>query len=452
MSTGQPPYPQDESGENAAGTPQYGQPTPNRPHGEADPDATVVGYRAEDYGQQGYGQPQYGQQPGYGQQGQSQPGYGQPQQGYGQPQYGQQPGYGQQGQSQPGYGQQPPSGQQYGQQQYGQPSGQQYGQNAAYGQQPPSQPEYGQQPPSGQQYGQPGYAPPPQQGYGQQGQSQPGYGQQQYGQQPPSQPGYGQPQQGYGQPQYGQQPGYGQQPSSGQQYGQQQYGQPDYGQGQYAQQEYGQQQYGQQDYGQNQYGQAQQYGQPFGQQPGYGQPFGQPIGLQPPGAPAPLAEWWQRLVARIIDGVIFGVLSLIINGIFVAVLLSSYDWSTGTMSGGLSAKAVGFLVGLVLTLLYVGYEFLMTKMRGQTLGKMVMGIKIAPVGGPVPPDGLSTDVALKRAGVTWGGYVLAALPIPFSTTLGGLVVALNGASQLWDKPLQQTFADKVAGTVVVKIK
>ena len=33
-----------------------------------------------------------------------------------------------------------------------------------------------------------------------------------------------------------------------------------------------------------------------------------------------------------------------------------------------------------------------------------------------------------------------------------IVVGLNAASQLWDKPLQQTFADKFGGTVVVKIK
>jgi hypothetical protein len=36
--------------------------------------------------------------------------------------------------------------------------------------------------------------------------------------------------------------------------------------------------------------------------------------------------------------------------------------------------------------------------------------------------------------------------------LAGLICGLNGASMLWDKPLQQTFADKFANTVVVKIK
>jgi hypothetical protein len=82
---------------------------------------------------------------------------------------------------------------------------------------------------------------------------------------------------------------------------------------------------------------------------------------------------------------------------------------------------------------------------------MVMGIKVVPVGQALPPGGLPTDLALKRAGGTWGGYVLGIVPF-VGPLLGVIVVGLNAASQLWDKPLQQTFADKFAGTVVVKIK
>jgi uncharacterized RDD family membrane protein YckC len=105
----------------------------------------------------------------------------------------------------------------------------------------------------------------------------------------------------------------------------------------------------------------------------------------------------------------------------------------------------------VLAAIYVAYEYFMTKMNGQTVGKMVMGIKIVPMGNMLPPGGLPNDVALKRAGATWGGYALGIIPL-LGTLLGAVVVALNGASQLWDKPLQQTFADKFTNTVVVKIK
>ncbi|MFI6499787.1 RDD family protein [Nonomuraea typhae] len=456
MSTGQPPYPQDDPGDNS-GTPEYGQNTAGRAPGEADPDVTVVGYRhdADPYGQQGYGQqqPQYGQQapsqPGYGQQPSSQGGYGQ------QPQYGQQQGYGQQ--PQPGYGQQ-----QYGQQPGSQPG---YGQQPQYGQQQPQhgQPDYGQQP-------QPDYGQQPQPGYGQQPQSQPGYGQQApsqpgYGQQPQSQPGYGQQPQsqpGYGQqpqsqPGYGQQPNYEQQPQYGQQppgYGQPDYGQqqPGYGQQPSSGQQYAQPGYGQQpQYGQQQYGQPQAYGQ---QQPGYGQAYGKPVGVQPPGAPAPLAEWWQRLVARIIDGVLFGIVFWVVNIIFLGLLMATYSSASGTSSGflGFSGWLFGFLQYALIAVIYVAYDLIMTKMNGQTLGKLVMGIKVVPVGNAMPPGGLPTNVAFLRAGVTWGGYALMGLIPILGWLLGLAAVAVNGASQLWDKPLQQTFADKFAKTVVVKIK
>jgi hypothetical protein len=60
-------------------------------------------------------------------------------------------------------------------------------------------------------------------------------------------------------------------------------------------------------------------------------------------------------------------------------------------------------------------------------------------------------MALKRAGGTWGGYVLGIIPLA-GAFFAVIAVGVNAASQLWDKPLQQTFADKFAGTVVVKIK
>ncbi|WP_055482430.1 RDD family protein [Sphaerimonospora mesophila] len=406
MSTGQPPYPQGDSD---------GTPAPPSGRGAGadrqafDPEATVVNYLNPPQQQ---GSPQT---PGHGQQ------YEQQQ--YGQQGYGQQPGYGQQ----QGYGQQT-GPQSYGQQQYGQ---EQYGQ---------AQQQYGQQtgPQSyGQQSGYGGQQP----GYGQ----QPGHGQQQYGQQ-----GYGQ--QGYGQ----QQPGYGQQPDYGGQ-------QPGYAQPQYGQQQYGQQQYGQEQYGHDQYGQAQQqpaYGQQqgYGQQgygqPGYGQAaYGQPYGAAvPPGAPAPLAEWWQRLVARIIDGIVVGIPFGIISAIITAIVVTQGSINLRTReyvepSGYfLAALLIAILSGVVM----IGYEFLMLKMRGQTIGKIAMGIKVVPVGGTLTQGGLSPDVAGKRAGVLFGPQLLRWIPVV--EYLIGVFALLNVLWLLWDKPLQQALHDKAAGTVVVKVK
>ncbi|WP_066945770.1 RDD family protein [Microtetraspora fusca] len=443
MSSGQPPYPHDAPDGTPPPPSDREQGTGN-PSQQYDPDVTVVTYRNQSQNpsqptgpQQAYG---YGQQHDQQAYGQPQGGYGQqqPQQGYGQQQpystgafgqsapYGQQPqqGYGQQQQPPQQYGQQPP--QQYGQQPqqgYGQqPQGygqSDYGQQQGYGQQ-----GYGQQPGTGA-FGQP-------QGYGQ----QPGYPQQ-------AQPGYGQEQQSYGQQQP--QQGYGQQPQQG-------YGQSDYGQ----QQGYGQQGYAQQpDYGQQAYGQ-QGYAQPYPQQgygqPGYGQPYGAPAGAVPTGAPAPLAEWWQRLVARIIDGVIIGIpyfiISLVLTGILVTA--PSFDPETGVLTAGGGVFLAGLLITLLSAAVMSGYEFLLLKQRGQTVGKIVMGIKVVPVGGTLPPGGLPADVAVKRAGVLYGPQFLRWIPIVgWILSIFSLV---NVLWQLWDRPLQQALHDKAAGTVVVKIK
>ncbi|MFC0861781.1 RDD family protein [Sphaerimonospora cavernae] len=405
MSTGQPPYPQGDSDGTPA--PSGRGADADRRAQEFDPEATVVNYLNPDQ-QAGSQQPQGHEQP-YGQQS-----YGQ--QGYGQPQPGQQTGPQQHGQQ--AYGQQP-----YGQQGYGQ---QQYGQQAAgYGQQP----EYGQQA-SGYGQSQPGQQP-----YG-----QPGHGQQQYGQQQ-----YGQQQYGQQAPDYGQQPGYGQQ-----QYSQQS---PGYGQGQqpgYGQSQYGDQQYGQQQYGQQQgYGQ-QQYGQPgYGQQPAYGQPYGAAI---PPGAPAPLAEWWQRLVARLIDGVIVGIPFFIISAVITAIVVTqgSYNLRTGVRIEPSGAFLAAMLIGIVSGVIMIAYEFLMLKMRGQTFGKIAMGIKVVPVGGTLNEAGLSQDVAVKRAGVLYGPQLLRWIPIV--GWLLGIFALLNVLWLLWDRPLQQALHDKAAGTLVVKVK
>ncbi|GII31217.1 RDD family protein [Planotetraspora mira] len=404
MSTGQPPYPQEDPDGSPPARGRDRQDTEQSQQGY-DPDATIVGQPGP---QQGYG---YGQQPGTPQ---GQQGYGQ--QGYGQPQYGQQ-GYGQQGYGQQQYGQQAQQGanpQQPGHP-YGQPPAQpqDQGGQGGYGQQPPN--PYGQQTPNP-------YAQQPAQPYGQ---GQQGYGQPQYGQQ-----GYGQ--QGYGQPDYGQTQQYGQ-------------GQPGYGQ-----QPYGQQPYGQQGYGQPGYGQP-AYGQPAYGQPGYGQQYGAPAAI-PPGAPAPLAEWWQRLVARIIDGVIVYVPFLIISAIITAVVVTNagYDAETGVVtleSGVFLAALLSALVGGVGM---IAYEFLMLRQRGQTFGKMAMGIKVVQVGGTLGPEGLPQDVAAKRAGVLFGPQL-----IRFNLLLSliaGIFALVNALWLLWDKPLSQALHDKVAKTIVVKVK
>ncbi|MFJ5924181.1 RDD family protein [Kitasatospora sp. NPDC092948] len=216
-------------------------------------------------------------------------------------------------------------------------------------------------------------------------------------------PGYG-PQDPYGQNPYGQQ-----QPPAGGGYGAPPPPPPPPG--------YGEQQPG--------YG-----GQPgYGQQPGYGAPQGQwpgwlapplPPGVPPTPGTRALATPVDRFVARFIDGLIVGVVIGIVSSVTVGFL--------------------GFGYFVLLAVGYVVYDgVMMTTQHCQTVGKKVMKLRVVGVATGARP----TDNELwTRAGVLGGPLVL-----PF---IGSLLFLVNGLSQLWDKPLQQTFHDKAGKTVVVK--
>ncbi|AEA27743.1 RDD family protein [Pseudonocardia benzenivorans] len=257
----------------------------------------------------------------------------------------------------------------------------------------------------------PGYGPPPGQGAPQQG----GY---------PPPPGYGQQQPGYPPP------GYQQQPYQQQGYPQQPYGQPGYGQ-----QPYGQPGYGQQPYG----------------QPGYGV-APKPV---PPGAPGPIPEWWERWVGRIIDGVLYMVIYWILSFILAAIFVSSvsFDIASGTYTSG-----SGFIIAAVLTwviggLLYAAYDFLMHSRNGQTVGKMVMKMRV------VAPDGSKPDTAtlLKRSLIYPGVFGIVGL-LAFVSVFGfgliGLIVGIfsliDGIFVITDQPLRRALHDQWAKTIVIK--
>ncbi|WP_405142554.1 RDD family protein [Sphaerisporangium sp. NBC_01403] len=184
------------------------------------------------------------------------------------------------------------------------------------------------------------------------------------------------------------------------------------------------------------------YGNPYGAPPPYGAPQGAPI---PQGAPAPLAEWWERLVARIIDNVIFGVIYAILSSILasifqpsVADILANPALSTG------SYVLPGLLAGIIAFAAYAAYDYVLHSKDGQTLGKKVMKIRLAAVGG----GPLDSSVVMKRSAIFPGVMVLYG--IPFLGWLSSIFVLVLGVLILVDKPLQQGLHDKLAGTVVVK--
>jgi uncharacterized RDD family membrane protein YckC len=377
-----------------------------------------------------------------------------------------QPGYGPPAsQGYPGYGappgQQPDPG-------YSTPPGQAY---PGYSAPPGQQPDPGYSTPPG--HANPGYSAPPSQ--------QPGYST------PPSQahPGYGtppgQPDPGYSAPP-SQQPGYSTPPSQAHPgYGTPP-GQPDPGYGtppgQQPNPAYG-----------TPPGQAYPgYGAPPGQQPnpGYGTPPGQAYpgygnpGQAYPGYPAPgqgypaypqqagygrypaygggkdpaLAEWWRRLLARLIDWIVLGV-------VFAPLWYPPWRTFLRTVSNisnrypGRNINAIpaartqlahaeSHLLGrlVVVFLLYYlvafFYDWVQHAAWGQTLGKRALGTQV------VMADGRGT-VGAGPAGARAAIYALPPI-VPF---VGSLFSLVNELWLTWD-PRRQCLHDKAAHTVVIK--
>lgn len=178
--------------------------------------------------------------------------------------------------------------------------------------------------------------------------------------------------------------------------------------------------------------------------PGYGPPPPPPgfgpsgYGMGGPG-PAPVyADMGRRIVARIIDGLLLGVVFVILTIVFFGGAASQLevDETTGELTGG--GAFLGAYLGYVLLVsaLSFFYEVAFIALRGATIGKQVMGIQVVR----------ESDLAVPG----WGPSLLRWL-VPFAGSLvcgiGQLIVYLSpffdstGRNQGWH--------DKVAHTYVI---
>jgi uncharacterized RDD family membrane protein YckC len=211
----------------------------------------------------------------------------------------------------------------------------------------------------------------------------------------------GPPQPGYG---YGTQPGYGAQPPPGP---------PGYG-----------------PQGQHQYPGPAAYGwqQPY---PAGGNQYGS-------GADPSLAEWWRRLLARVIDGLVIGLVSLV--GVIPVSAAYTDSMNAAAAAGEPPPSRLGsfFLTFLIICGLAFFYDWLQHAAWGQTLGKRALGTMVVTADTRTK---ISGGAAASRAAVY-------ALP-PIVLYIGSLFTALNDLWLLWD-PRHQCLHDKAAHTVVIK--
>jgi uncharacterized RDD family membrane protein YckC len=168
-----------------------------------------------------------------------------------------------------------------------------------------------------------------------------------------------------------------------------------------------------------------------------------------------LAEWWQRLLARLVDDVILVVLTAPIWVIALLPLFrriqrlasrypdlsqpaaaQAFNDSLSRMTAGMVGTFL--LIGVGVGIVSFGYDWLQHGMWGQTIGKRVMGTKVVTADSR---SAISGSAACGRAAV----YAL----VPVVPSVGGLFALINEAWLLWD-PRRQCLHDKAAGTVVVK--
>jgi uncharacterized RDD family membrane protein YckC len=155
----------------------------------------------------------------------------------------------------------------------------------------------------------------------------------------------------------------------------------------------------------------------------------------------PLAEWWKRLVAYLLDGLIVGIPASILMVIIGVGAFAGSDIECDPVTGVCTGDTTGFVAAylgsyLVTGILLFAYlTFLNGGEKGQTVGKMVMKIQVRDeaTGGPIGYG--------KAALRTFVYLVLAA----FTCGIGGL---LDGLWPLWD-PKRQAIHDKPAGSLVV---
>ncbi|GAA2338086.1 RDD family protein [Streptomyces kunmingensis] len=163
-------------------------------------------------------------------------------------------------------------------------------------------------------------------------------------------------------------------------------------------------------------------GDPYGPGGGYG-------GQDPLAGMPPLADSGKRVLARIID--------LVLVGIVVGLL----SWAFGTSEYETDPDKIQygrqFGQSLLAAVLYVGYDTIMMAKTGQTLGKKLLKLRVANLDNGATP---SVQANLMRALVLW---------IPAVFCCACIWTAICGGWSFFDKPYKQGLHDKAAKTVVV---
>lgn len=149
------------------------------------------------------------------------------------------------------------------------------------------------------------------------------------------------------------------------------------------------------------------------------------------------AEWWERLAARLIEALVFGILYYILF-----IVLWGLFRSVGIMDA-FGGRLPGVFAWLAAGAAYTCYDWAAHSTGGRTFGQAVMRIRVVPSADALPREGW-----LKRA-LVYPGPAMA-MGIPVLNLLVGIFLFSNGLRILIDKPFQRGLHDRLAGTRVIK--
>ncbi len=146
-----------------------------------------------------------------------------------------------------------------------------------------------------------------------------------------------------------------------------------------------------------------------------------------------LASPWARLGARILDGLILLIPTLLVVFLIGGSGLGGFGADAGT------SFALNFIGTIISTAIAVGYEFYFLSKDGATIGKKALNIKVVFEDG----SAIGQDGAIKR-------LILTALQvIPIIGAIISFVVGLATIIMIFADKRRQVPADKVAKTLVI---
>jgi len=141
-----------------------------------------------------------------------------------------------------------------------------------------------------------------------------------------------------------------------------------------------------------------------------------------------LGHWVLRLIALIIDGIIFAIISWILSLLLFVPLLF-----TGALFGFWATWGYVLVLPFVAGILWVLYSVILEVSWGATIGKRILGLQVQTVSG----SKITIDKAFIRniSKIFWLFLILDWL----------VAVATPGADR------RQKYSDRIAGTTVVQV-